>query len=491
VAGPVPEQRRPAIREVTGLAVAAAALCLWFALTGAMAGSATLSFVAPMFARNLATGFFLAAAMLRLASWRLTDSSEAAWSAVLLTAIGVALPIGALIEPLLNAGQVAEVEAPSARLFFVVPLVVLAVRLGSRRRVGAVVTAVGGGSIIGALAVWVAVQHPADAVLWTVVEAVTAGGWGLLALRIWQRRANSARPRGTKWTIAALLLMIVCELTKAWSVAAPGALHGLSVGFQLVAAGIIAGTSAAVLSAQMRTRSAEADGLGRAFAQIRDRLERIESSQHERLHDARSVVLGVKGASSLMLGREQATIDPASLRVLIESELERLQALLAPESPEPCVDFDLADALLPVAFTHRLNGLRVVTSIDAVRATGRATATTTVLDNLLTNAARHAPGARVVVTAGEVDGAVRIVVEDNGPGIPESDRARVLLPGVRGSNALGDGRGLGLYSATRMMAGQDGALSIETADSGGTRIVLTLPLAAQPSAAARELAASV
>jgi signal transduction histidine kinase len=112
-----------------------------------------------------------------------------------------------------------------------------------------------------------------------------------------------------------------------------------------------------------------------------------------------------------------------------------------------------------------------------VRALGYPRATATVLDNLLRNTHRHAPGARALVTARTVGSRVEIVVSDDGPGIPSDERDGVLRAGVRGSRARGAGSGFGLYSAARAMTAQGGSLRIGSAPSGGTRVVLRMPAA--------------
>lgn len=66
------------------------------------------------------------------------------------------------------------------------------------------------------------------------------------------------------------------------------------------------------------------------------------------------------------------------------------------------------------------------------------------LDNLVDNALRYTPpGGNVTVSAGMVDGAACLVVEDNGPGIPASEQARIFDRFVR-LNERTTGSGLGL-----------------------------------------------
>lgn len=86
-----------------------------------------------------------------------------------------------------------------------------------------------------------------------------------------------------------------------------------------------------------------------------------------------------------------------------------------------------------------------------------------VLDNLLSNALRHAPaGGRVTVEVANDS----LAVEDDGPGVPREARERVLQRFVRGPDARGPGSGLGLSIVARiaelhgarlaLLAGRDG-----------------------------------
>lgn len=93
--------------------------------------------------------------------------------------------------------------------------------------------------------------------------------------------------------------------------------------------------------------------------------------------------------------------------------------------------------------------------------------------NLVRNAlvhARHDDGRplRVVVT---VDGPV-VTVDDDGPGVAEHDRDRVLERFVAGERSSGSG--LGLAIAGEVAASHGGALTLETSPFGGLRAVLRL-----------------
>ena len=112
-----------------------------------------------------------------------------------------------------------------------------------------------------------------------------------------------------------------------------------------------------------------------------------------------------------------------------------------------------------------------------------------VLSNLVDNALRHGEG-RVVVEVGIVpapDGApqARLVVRDEGPGVPEADRERVFRRFVRleaDRNTAGNGLGLALVEAVAGLHGGEVELGDNEASRGGRglRVTLSLPSAESP-----------
>jgi two-component system sensor histidine kinase PrrB len=99
------------------------------------------------------------------------------------------------------------------------------------------------------------------------------------------------------------------------------------------------------------------------------------------------------------------------------------------------------------------------------------------VDNLLDNAARH--GAHTVeLSAGSRPGAVEILVDDDGPGIPSAERTRVFGRFVRGDLARGDGSGLGLALVDQQIRLHDGSIAIEDSPLGGARIRMGIPAGA-------------
>jgi two-component system, OmpR family, sensor kinase len=99
-----------------------------------------------------------------------------------------------------------------------------------------------------------------------------------------------------------------------------------------------------------------------------------------------------------------------------------------------------------------------------------------VLDNLIANARRYARSlVRVsVLPAGR---AVRLLVEDDGPGMPEADRRRVFDRFVRLSPEAGGGAGLGLALVAALVEGRGGSVTAGATPAGGARLEVRWPVA--------------
>ncbi len=118
------------------------------------------------------------------------------------------------------------------------------------------------------------------------------------------------------------------------------------------------------------------------------------------------------------------------------------------------------------------------TNIEHVRIHGDRARLTRALRNLVDNAAAHARSI-VALSLDRRPGWARIVVADDGPGIPAADRDRVFGRFVRleadRARASG-GSGLGLAIVTEIVAAHGGRVTVGESPSGGARFVIELPI---------------
>jgi signal transduction histidine kinase len=97
-----------------------------------------------------------------------------------------------------------------------------------------------------------------------------------------------------------------------------------------------------------------------------------------------------------------------------------------------------------------------------------------VISNLLANAFRWTPdGGRVGLALTQVDGTVRIAVDDSGPGIPAEERERIFRPFW---SRDGHGTGLGLAIANELAAALGGEIELQSEAGKGSRFELILPV---------------
>ena len=115
-----------------------------------------------------------------------------------------------------------------------------------------------------------------------------------------------------------------------------------------------------------------------------------------------------------------------------------------------------------------------VADLDAVTVRMSPLAFTRALRNLVINAATHGGGAIVSVARNEK--AVLVIIDDNGPGIPEKDLSSVFEPFFRVDPARRKhipGAGLGFVIAKEIVERQGGTLVVENRSPSGLRQMLT------------------
>jgi signal transduction histidine kinase len=105
---------------------------------------------------------------------------------------------------------------------------------------------------------------------------------------------------------------------------------------------------------------------------------------------------------------------------------------------------------------------------------------TQVLRNLLDNAVRHTPtGGCVTLAARETPGGVELRVTDTGPGLPDTDLARIFDRFYRTDESRRrdeGGSGLGLAIARSIVLEHGGQIRAESEPGRGLTVIVTLPV---------------
>ena len=222
-----------------------------------------------------------------------------------------------------------------------------------------------------------------------------------------------------------------------------------------------------------------------AFIKMRDRIQRHINERTEFLagvsHDLRTPLTRMK----LQLAMEgkgdngsdgiaSLTADVAEMEKMIDGYL----AFARGEGGEEPAAVDLKDLLEDVVGdSRRRGGVIDLADFDPVTLSVRPNAFKRCLVNLIDNAMRH--GERVAVSVARDDGAIDIMVDDDGSGIPEDRREDVFKAFFRldpSRNVETGGVGLGLTIARDIARGHGGEIVLSDAPGGGLRAVVRLPV---------------
>jgi signal transduction histidine kinase len=222
-----------------------------------------------------------------------------------------------------------------------------------------------------------------------------------------------------------------------------------------------------------------------------DRLERASVKQRQFISDAshelRSPVASIRTQLETAL-RYPDDVDWPSIARIVLAEDDRLDHLvgnlLAMARLEegrlgPRSEVDLDE--LVMAQAPRMTGVELdLSAVSAGRVWGNSDELTSVIRNLLDNAARHARS-RVAVSVRETGPWVVLGVSDDGAGIPPEEREAIFERFARlqeGRSRDSGGTGLGLALTRRVVEHHGGRIHVEDSPLGGACFVVALPAAA-------------
>jgi two-component system osmolarity sensor histidine kinase EnvZ len=217
-----------------------------------------------------------------------------------------------------------------------------------------------------------------------------------------------------------------------------------------------------------------------AFIRMRARIERQIRQRTEMLagvsHDLRTPLTRMK------LGLELLGGDPGAAGLKSDVvEMERLIALYLEfargEGTETPVETDIAALIEDIAASSRREGAGItVEQPSRLVVPVRPNALRRCLNNLIGNARRY--GGHVWLSSAPTDDGIDILIDDDGPGIPQSERDRVFQPFVRldsSRNPATGGIGLGLTIARDVARTHGGDVQLDDSPQGGLRARVHLP----------------
>ena len=218
-----------------------------------------------------------------------------------------------------------------------------------------------------------------------------------------------------------------------------------------------------------------------AFLQMRERIQRQITQRTEMLagvsHDLRTPLTRMKLQLAMLPENDYAAGmrgDVSDMEKMVDGYL----AFARGEGSEVPVAVSLQRVLEEVVEDARRNGADVAfeTTIR-VQMHVRQHAIKRALTNLIGNATRYSN--EVYVGATKKDDIVEITVDDDGPGIPESQRESVFKPFFRidpSRNPDTGGVGLGLTIARDVVRNHGGDLLLGESPAGGLRALITLQI---------------
>ncbi|MDY6807927.1 MAG: HAMP domain-containing sensor histidine kinase [Actinomycetota bacterium] len=313
----------------------------------------------------------------------------------------------------------------------------------------------------------------------------------------------------TVWTVFAVLCVVFPIIVAASVVAT----HYL-VGRALLPVESIRAEVAAISRsgrAQRVAVPATQDEIATLATTMNEMLDRLAFAREQQLqfvgdssHELRSPLVTILGLLELAR-RTDEPIDQATVSTLLLPEAYRLRdliddMLLLARADEYGLTPDIADIDLDDLVNDEITRLDLTTELSVtahiipVRLRGDRRQVSRVLRNLCDNAARHAHSS-VDVSMAITGRAVEVSVADDGPGVPEADRARIFDRFVRldpTRTRSAGGAGLGLSIVGEIVRAHEGSVRVTETSGGGATVTVSLPLPADaqddpspPSSASR------
>ncbi|WP_068317954.1 ATP-binding protein [Polycladidibacter hongkongensis] len=219
-----------------------------------------------------------------------------------------------------------------------------------------------------------------------------------------------------------------------------------------------------------------------AFNQMQERLQRFIQDQTRMLaavsHDLRTPITSLRIRAEFIEDdedREKTIAILEEMQAMVEATLRFARDEAAQETP---TQVDLGTLCEALAADYQDMGAAVTAeSGDGLVCRCRPVALKRALRNLIDNALRYGGTAKISVSGNE--DVLRVVVRDEGPGIPEDKLKVVFEPFVRleaSRNVETGGIGLGLSICRNIVQAHGGTIQLRNSEGGGLEVIIELPI---------------
>jgi len=214
---------------------------------------------------------------------------------------------------------------------------------------------------------------------------------------------------------------------------------------------------------------------------------------HTVSHDLRSPLTSVLGYTELVervgplneqqvefLNRIRSSVGSITSLVNELLDLSRLEAGFDTRREKVHFENILKFALDTMEGQIKLNNLALEMDVgkDLPELRGNPIRLRQLLDNLLSNAVKYSPrGSTIRVSLHAEDSQIIFIVDDEGPGIPQSEQARIFEKFYRASNVPDEvgGSGLGLAIVKSIVDSHQGRIWVESIPGSGSTFCVVLP----------------
>jgi two-component system sensor histidine kinase GlrK len=371
---------------------------------------------------------------------------------------------------------------------FIEPVLVLGVRHGLTEAADGFVSGLANGEPLGPAADRIAA-------LKSDVAAIGNAGRAAVDADMARLRETSEQARHVMWISSVALIPLTAALAFAFSLIVTRPLRRMAGAIATLGHARYETPITIAYPAEMQRLGEQLDWLRRRLAQFeedKDRFLRLVS------HELKTPLASLHEGAALLA---EGALGPLSTRqlevaqILVESTLElsgqidklltfaewregHRQLDLSWFEVEPMIEEVLAAQKLPMANRQ----LSAQVKVDGPRLFGQRPRLRVALDNLISNAVKHAPQGSTIEIRTQVNGShCELSVRDLGRGVPRPERARIFEPFVRGSEVEESavrGTGVGLSIVKEAVLAHGGNVEVEDAHPGARfRLVWPCPQA--------------